>query len=422
MKTLAEMRARLGEIAAKLAEYEALESYDQATVDAVNALNEEFQNLKVQIETKEKIEEVKAAATTSTRKSGPTELPRVEVSASRKEKLGGFQSSGEFLMAVKRAASGEVDSRLKIQGTAYEKNGEDGGFLVPEEISNEIQKKMGGDESLMARTTQRLVSGSTLQLPTDETQPWNGGVQAYWTAEGSPITSSKSKFGLASWRLHKLAALVPATDELLEDAVALESHIKASAPAAIMHKLNSAIISGDGVGKPLGILNSGFKVSVAKESGQAADTVVAKNVAKMYSRMIPGSRANAVWYINAAVEEQLRIMKDDLGNFIYIAPGSQLNQTPYGTLLGRPVLPMLGSMPALGDQGDIVFADLSYYYTILKSAGIKQAMSTHLLFDRDETAFKFTFRVDGSCPFKSPVTTEYGNYQVSGIVLLDERT
>jgi HK97 family phage major capsid protein len=260
-----------------------------------------------------------------------------------------------------------------------------------------------------------------LSLPIDETAPWNGGVQAYWLAEGAPLTETKSKLGQASWKLNKLGALVKVTDELLEDATALESYIKAMAPEAINHKINSAILTGDGVGKPTGLLSSGFKIQVAKESLQTADTVVAKNVIKMYSKMIPSARANAVWFINPAVEEQLRVMKDDLGNFIYLAPGSQLNQTPYGQLLGRPVVSLIGSMPQLGDEGDIIFADLSYYYSITKVGGLKQSVSAHLYFERDIQAYKWTMRIDGSCPFKTPVTTEFGAYQMSAIVTLEAR-
>ena len=78
-------------------------------------------------------------------------------------------------------------------------------------------------------------------------------------------------------------------------------------------------------------------------------------------------------------------------------------------------------MPALGDAGDIVLADLSYYTAIVKTAGIKQSVSTHLFFDRDIQAYKWTFRVDGSCPYKAPVTTEFGNHQMSAIVTLAER-
>lgn len=418
---LEQMKARLAAIVAKLAEFKDASEYSDEDVESVNALSTEFDGLKKQIETAEKIEAMSAKAATSTRQVAPakTAYETVQVTASRKELNGGFNSMGEFLASVKSAATGNVDKRFS--NTYFEKNGEDGGFLVPEEMMSEITKKLASDESLLAKTRQFKVTGNNLSLPIDETAPWNGGVQAYWLAEGAPLTESKSKLGQASMKLNKIGALVKVTDELLEDTVALESYIKAMAPEAINYKLNSAILSGDGVGKPMGILNSGFKVQVAAEGGQAADTVVAKNIIKMYSKMLPNARANAVWYINPAVEEQLRMMKDDLGNFIYLSPGSQLNQTPYGLLMGRPVISLIGSMPQLGNEGDIIFCDLSYYYSITKVAGIKQAVSAHLYFERDIQAYKWTMRVDGQCPFKSPVTTEFGAYQMSGIVTLAAR-
>jgi HK97 family phage major capsid protein len=192
-------------------------------------------------------------------------------------------------------------------------------------------------------------------------------------------------------------------------------------PGAIMHKINESIISGNGVGKPSGILGSSFKIEVPKEAGQAADTIVARNIIKMYSRMLPASRGQAAWYVNAGCEEQLRTMKDDEGNFIYLAAGSQLNQAPYALLLGRPVIPMLGSLPALGEAGDIIFADLSYYYSIVKAGGMKQAVSAHLKFDYDVQSFKFTMRLDGKVPFTTPVSTQFGGYEMSAFVTLADR-
>jgi HK97 family phage major capsid protein len=416
---LEQMKARLAEIVSQLEGISDVDTFSNEQVEEINGLNEEFATLKNNIEAKEKMEAMKKTLEKGERKTSPSPVaaaPRVEVGA---PKMGGFQSAGDFLMAVKRASAGDLDKRF--QNTMYEKNGEDGGFLIPDEMSSDIAKKMGGDESLLSRTRQFTISGNSLSLPTDENQPWNGGVQAFWTAEGAPIQDSKHSFGTAAWRLHKVAALVKTTDELLEDAVALESYIRAMAPEAIMHKVNEAILTGNGVGKPSGILTSGFKIKVDKEVGQVADTIVARNVIKMYTRMIPSSRPNAIWVINAQVEEQLRTMKDDEGNFIYLAPGSQLNQTPYGSLMGRPVLPLLGGMRELGTEGDIMFVDFSYYYSILKSNGLKNSVSTHLYFDRDLTAYKFTMRIDGSCPFKNPVTTQYGDYKMSAFVTLEDR-
>lgn len=417
---LEEMKKRLADIVAKLGEFNGVESFTDSDVEEINALNEEFESLKKTIEAKEKVAAMTAAASTSVRKTAPEAITRVEVIPSKIEKNGGFKSFGEFLNSVKKATvTGDIDKRF--QNTMFEKNGEDGGFLIPEEMMTEVTKKVQSDESLLARTRQFNVSGNSLSLPTDENQPWTGGVQAYWTAEGAQIAESKHNFGTASWRLHKLAALVKVTDELLEDAVALESYVRSMAPEAIMHKLNSAILTGNGVGKPKGILNSGFKVKVAKESGQAADTIVARNIIKMYSKLIPSARAGAVWFINAACEEQLRLMKSDSGDFIYLAPGSQMNQSVYGQLLGLPVIPLIGSMPELGTEGDIMLANLDYYYTIVKAGGMKQAISSHLYFDRDIQAYKFTMRVDGSCPFKTPVKTEFGNYEMSAFVTLEDR-
>ena len=423
-----QIRARLAEIAAQLEGIVATDgSYSEEQVTEIEGLNAEFESLNTQLETAEKVEAMKAKATASTGRktqaAAPAKAGDVRVTEMRQlnERFGGFNSSGEFLMAVKKAGqTGELDKRFLQNATAYERVGEDGGFLVPEEISQAILKKLEVKESLMSATTALQVSGNALTINVDESQPWNQGIQAYWTQEGATITESKPAFKQASWRLQKLAALVKATDELLDDATALESYIKSSAPDAFMHKINSAIISGNGVGKPEGIVNSPFRVTVPEESSQG-DTVVAANVLKMYSRMFPGSRSRAAWYINPEVEEQLHVMVDGNDEYIYLAPGSQMNQTPYGTLLGRPVIPMMGSMPALGDEGDIIFADLSYYYMIRKAGGIKSATSIHLLFDKEQTAFRFSMRLDGKCPFKAPVTTEFGSYNMSAFVTLIDR-
>jgi len=419
---LEQMKARLAEIAAKVAELGEIEEYSDEQVAELNASSEEFETLKKQIEAKERAMAIVASANASTRKTTAEPVaaaPRVEVMPSRADKMGGFKNFGDFLTAVRKSSSGSVDKRF--QNTMFERNGEDGGFLVPEEMVTDVAKKLQSDESLLARCRNFQVGGNSLTLPTDETAPWTNGVVARWVSEGGAIEEAKHKFGLASWKLNKLATMVTITEELLEDSVALESYIRQAAPEAIMHKINSAIISGNGVGKPMGILNSGFKITVPKEAGQVADTVVARNIIKMYTRLLPASRSRAVWYINAQVEEQLRTMKDDEGNFIYLAPGSQLNQTPYGLLMGLPVVSMIGSMPQLGDEGDIILADLQYFYTIAKAGGMKQAVSQHLYFDLDKSAFRFTMRIDGSCPFKSPVTTEFGNYQMSAFVTLEAR-
>lgn len=425
-----QIRARLAAIAARLEEVQAGEAgYTEDQQTEINGLNDEFETLNGQLATAEKVEAMKEKAKASagrkvTPTPGSTEM-RVEVSAPLNRRFGGYNSTGEWLMSVKQAGqTGEIHKTLKAS-VAQEKVGEDGGFLVPEELSDQILKKLDtSDDSLMARSQFIQVSGNALTVNVDENTPWSGGIQTYWTAEGAPITESKNSFRQASWRLQKIAALVKCTDELLDDATALGSYINNNAPASFMHKINSAILSGNGAGKPTGIINSPFAVTVSKESMQAADTINAPNVVKMFGRMLPTSLPNAVWIINPACWDQLRLLQDNNGNYIYLAPGgfgNQVANAPFGTLLGRPVIPMMGSVPQLGDVGDIIFADFSYYWGIRKAAGIKSATSIHLLFDKEQTAFRFSMRLDGRCPFQSPVTTEFGSFQMSSFVLLEAR-
>lgn len=422
MDKIKELQEKLQGISNQIETLSGKEDLSDAEVTELETLSTEAEGVQAQIVKLEKVQEVKNKLAASTRKSAPAAgtQPQIEVVREpMKNRMGGFNSMGEFLLAIKNQSFGKTDARFKNE--MFERNAEDGGILVPDEMMTQVTKKVQGDDSLLLKTRQFVVNGNSLSLPIDEKHPWNGGIIAYWTNEGSAIAKSGNpQLGSASWKLNKLAALVPVTEELLEDAAGLESYINQMAPEAIVAKINAAIISGDGVGKFEGILKSPFRVVVAKEGGQAADTILAENVIKMYSRMIPSSRGRAEWYINAACEEKLRLLKDAANNYIYLAPGSQMNQTPYGLLLGRPVNVMIGAMEQLGDEGDIVFADLSYYYTISKG-GVKQSVSSHLLFDQDKQAFKWTLRLDGKCPFKAPITTEKGGYTMSAIVTLEAR-
>lgn len=423
---LEQMRARVGEILASLEQLSAIENFTNEDAETVNALHSEYESLKKSIEAKEKLESIQAAANTSARKTVAQPVARVEVGVDRRtlDPKAGFANAGEFYKAVKDAAFGTVDNKLKIANAAFEKYGEDGGFLVPSDFRSEIQKKVMGDESLLSRTRQFPISANSLSMPINETSPWEGGVQAFWEGEGQSHTESKPKFGMLDLKTKKITALVKVTDELLEDATALEAFIKAEAPEAILHKVNVAIISGDGVGKPMGFLNSAFKYKVAKEAGQAADTIVFENVVNMYSHLLPRSLNKAVWLVNPAVMPKLRLMKFDAAAASPVPaymPPSGLAGAPYGTLMGLPILPMIGGVKALGDEGDISLVDLSYYYTAFKTQGVKQDVSLHAYWDKDMVGYKFQMRLDGKCPFTSPVSTENGSFQMSGIITLEDR-
>lgn len=359
--------------------------------------------------------------------------PAARVPAAPRVQAGGnagFRHLGDFANSVRLASMrGEMDPRLRNAAlTTYgnEGAGADGGFAVPPDFRTDILGPVFNEESLISLTDRLQSSSNTLTLPVDTTTPWqtSGGIQAYWVAEAGTKTQSKPVLGETTLKLHTLAVLVPVTEELLEDAPAMGAYLNRKAPEKMDFKVSDAIIRGSGVGVPLGIMNSPALVTVSKESGQAADTVVAANVMKMWGRMPAASRRTAVWIMHPDAEALLPGLL--IGNIpVYIPPGG-LAGNQYGTLFGRPVIPHQ-TAETIGDLGDIMLLDLKQYLTVTKtgagrdSNGIKADTSIHLWFDQDTTAFRFTLRVAGQPWWPAAITQRDGSNTQSPFVVLEAR-
>jgi HK97 family phage major capsid protein len=341
----------------------------------------------------------------------------------------GWRSFGEYAMAVRNAPRGKIDPRLVANAgpspLTQEGSGADGGFAVPPDFRTEIVMKVMAEDSLLGRTDGQTTTSNQLTVPTDETTPWQstGGVQAYWEGEAAQIASTKVALNSITVRAYKIAALVPVTDELLEDASSLANYLRKKTPVKFEYKINDAILNGDGVGKPKGILNSSFTVSIAKDSGQTNGTVTFGNVTRMWSSMYARWRNNAVWLINQDVEpflQQMTIQGTNSGVFpAYLPPGG-LSGSPYATLLGRPVI-VTEACAAVGTPGDIIFMDPAQYLSVVKSGGMRQDVSIHLWFDYDVTAFRFIMRLGGQPWWSQQIARAKSANPLSGFVTVAQR-
>lgn len=354
--------------------------------------------------------------------SAAREMPR------RQMGNGGFRSFGDFSLAVVRGSmkGGEIDPRLMIgirnaaaTSISQEAVGGDGGFAVPPDFLNEINQTILAQDSLFALTDPLVSTKNAITVPMDETTQWGtGGIKAYWEGEAAAITQSKVALKSATVRLNKLAALVPVTEELLEDAPAIDSYLRQKCPEAIDWSLSYGLAWGTGLGMPLGFMNSPALVTQAAEGGQTADTINALNVTKMLSRLSTRSRKTAVWLIHPDAEPQLPQMS--IGNQpVYLPPGG-LADAPLGRLLGRPVIPHQ-ICETVGDVGDLMLVDFNQYLTAYKTGGVKLAISMHLWFDQDISAFKFTMRVAGQPWWSAPMAPRDGANTQSPFVTLAAR-
>ena len=304
----------------------------------------------------------------------------------------------------------------------------DGGFLVQQDFVATILQRTYEIGGLLSRVQRIPISTNSNGIKINAINETSraagsryGGVQTYWLDEAGTKTASHPTFRQIELNLKKLAALVYATDELLQDAGALQAILMQILPEEINFVTENAIIRGTGVGQPLGILNSGARVTQAAEAAQAANTIVFENIINMWSRMYARSRSNAVWLINQDCEPQLMAMSLAVGAGgvpVYM-PAGGINGAPYSTLMGRPVIATEYNS-TLGTEGDIILVDPSQYLMIDKG-GIQSASSIHVRFVNDETVFRFVYRVDGQPTWNAPLTPAQGTVTQSPYVTLATR-
>ncbi len=343
-----------------------------------------------------------------------------------------FSDRAEFLAAVKVAYSpgGHVDPRLISAASGINETvPTEGGFLVGTDMQGGLLEDpiaTGVLSSLCRRITVSGNANSTKVLGVDETSrsaSRYGGIKSYWEGEADKMTGSKPKFRQIELTLKKLTGLCYATDENLQDAAQLDGIINDSFRGEFGYKIDDGIINGTGAGEFKGILNSGALISVAKETGQKAKTIVAENIIKMYARMFASSLPNAVWLVNQDTLPQLFTMSLAVGTggAPIFMPAGGLSQSPYNTILGRPVIP-IEQCATLGTIGDIIFADFSRGYIIAEKGGIQSGVSIHVRFEYNESVFRFILRADGQPVRETPLSPAKGVDTLGHFVALATRS
>lgn len=364
---------------------------------------------------------------------------RLVTGADGKQTYGGVRNAfdialGDFLHSVIEAQANPsaADPRLFRAGPSGGSTSvpSDGGFLVGSDFTMALLD-MAVEQSQLAKFARifDLGAGSDkleapyLQNTSRATGSRWGGVRVYRRAEADTVTASKPTLEKFELELEDLMGIAYVTNRVLRDAPALGQLYRDAFTSEFAFTLDDEIFRGTGVGQCLGIIhaNNGALVSVSAEAGQGADTILAENIINMYGRMHPRSVQNAVWLVNQAAFPQLQTMQigtGTSGQLVYM-PAGGLSGQPYATLYGRPVI-AIEQASALGDVGDIVFADLSQYILVRKG-GIEEAESMHVRFLYDETAFRWIQRINGRPKDRSAITPYKGANTLSPFVALAAR-
>ncbi len=319
----------------------------------------------------------------------------------------GWESGEEFLSCVK---NGLYDSRL-IQATMGEGTGAGGGFAVPSEFASTWLDVSLESEVVRPRAKVYPMKTDVLRVPSFD---WStnsgsvaGGLIVRWVTEGSAISETEPTLRQVKLLAKKAALLTSVSSEAVADGINLETQLGAAMVAALGFAMDSAFLTGDGLGKPVGALKSASLITVPKESGQAADSVTYSNLVTAFSRLHPSCVPGSIWVCHPSTIPQLTQLSVTIGTSGQHIPVLQNAADGSWQILTRPVV-FSEKLPVLGDAGDILLADFSRYLVGIRSE-IALESSRHVHFTKDATCLRGILRVDGMAEWATAITPVSGS-------------
>lgn len=282
---------------------------------------------------------------------------------------------------------------MRLQGNPYEirnalQEGTDseGGYLVPDEYERTLVQALE-EENVFRRLAKVIqTSSGDRKIPVVATKG-----TASWIDEEGAYLESDDSFSQVSIGAYKLGTMIKVSEELLNDSVFdLESYISREFARRIGAKEEEAFFTGDGSGKPLGILaaTGGAETGVTAASATA---ITADELIDLFYSLKAPYRRNAVWVLNDSTIKAIRKLKDNQGQYLW---QPSLTAGAPDLLLGKPVRTS-AYMPAIAaDAKTIAFGDFSYYW-IADRQGRSFKRLNELYAATGQVGFLASQRVDG---------------------------
>jgi len=343
----------------------------------------------------------------------------------RKYRLtGGFSSLGEFLVAIRRHTDGkQASGKLTtwVQKVQSESTDSAGGFLVPEQFATEIYGAVMEASIVRSRAIGHKMLSDTLNIPvlvdSDRSSSIFGGITTSWLEEAGDKTTGETDPVLGNLKLtaKELVASTYVGNNLEDDYEGgarkpFEDFIKIAFGRAIAFEEDDAFIWGNGVGQPLGIMNSSGIITPARAGIGKVDIT---DIGTLASRLLPGSWASAVWMISQSVLLEYVNMTASAANSQSVV---NLNTM---TILGRPII-VTEKCQTAATLGDIILADWKNGYVVgdrqLEIAGSRDVPSGGFL--DNKTFWRIVMRVDGQPVLNAAITPRRGGSTLSHFVAL----
>ena len=262
----------------------------------------------------------------------------------------------------------------------------EGGYLVPDEYERILVEAL--EEENVFRQLAKVIrtSSGDRKIPVVATKG-----TASWIDEEGAYLESDDSFGQVSIGAYKVGTMIKVSEELLNDSVFdLESYIAKEFARRIGAKEEEAFFTGDGSGKPLGVLAAAGGAETGVTAASATAITADELIDLFYSLKAP-YRRNAVWVLNDSTIKAIRKLKDNQGQYLW---QPSLTTGAPDLLLGKPVRTS-AYMPAIAaDAKTVAFGDFSYYW-IADRQGRSFKRLNELYAATGQVGFLASQRVDG---------------------------
>ncbi len=386
MKALKKLRE---ERAAKIAAMNNLretqgQDIDKTGLASIKSFGEDIEQIDLQIEA---IEETRKYAMNQVK---PDDEKKSGFEAKQKDSFGEFlrgkisaaqhkNNVGEF-----RAATGSYDTGAGLE-------------LVPDEFVRVLKERVLEYGMIVPELDKIITSNhGVLEYPTmDDTAN-----TALWLDEHANFTMADFATGRIELNAFKVGTGIVISNELVEDSFFdIVAYCAILLGTRIGRALEAAVISGDGIKKPMGILNTVAIAGTVKDVANVVTITVGEVIPDDFSKMVdavqPSQRAGAKFYVGEEVMRSATRWVDTTGRkLLQVLNSSTAAKDVIYEFEGYPIQVNYGLGGLVSGDESAIFGNVkNYTLRIVRDLRVKASDEVNMI--SDETVVVASMRVDG---------------------------
>ena len=297
------------------------------------------------------------------------DLSKDKVQLTKQEKIVGFYHA--------LVTKDDQVCKALSEGTAA-----DGGYLFPDEFRAELIRWMADTHRMRSLVRVIPMRRDVMNVPNLESS-----VKLYWTAENATKTTTTAHFGTIALTARKVAAILYASDELIEDSTEIDvvNLIIQLFGEQLAEEEDRVILQGNGTTEPTGIITAATLRTVTCAGNLDFDDIIDT----IYS--LPQKYHSGSSFIIARENiKNLRKLKDGDSRYLWADP---VSAGMPATILGYPV----HEVDYVG-EANILFGNWKMVYWLgdRKSLSVKISNDTTQAFTQDMTAIRVVARIAGN--------------------------